>query len=136
MATLAGLTFDPAVNFYWKARITVTENKSTQYFSTLHIPILLTNSVLYPVSLTTITLDNVVVGSTYYVYKNSDNSLIGSGTAIASTVEITDIPYASNENCTVRVRKPGYVPFETGIILTEEGSSAWVAQVLDKVYQS
>jgi hypothetical protein len=131
---LAALTFDPNVNFYWKLRVTATSSSSSQYFSTIHIPVTLDSSVLYPVALTTITLQNMIVGSKYYIYKNSDNSLIGQGTAAAATVVISDIPFDTAQNCTVRVRKPGYQPFETGVTTAEAGSSCWVAQVADTIY--
>lgn len=84
-----------------------------------------------------ITLTNVVAGSTYYVYKTSDLSLLGSGTAAGSTVTISGVPYVSNFGITVRVRKassaPKYIPLETQATVNSAGVSVYIGQSPDPV---
>jgi hypothetical protein len=84
-----------------------------------------------------ITLTNVVSGSTYYVYKTSDLSLLGSGTAASSTVTISGVPYVSNFGITVRVRKastaPKYIPLETQATVNSAGVSVYIGQSPDPV---
>lgn len=84
-----------------------------------------------------ITLTNVVSGSTYYVYKTSDLSLLGSGTASSSTVTVTGVTYVADFGITVRVRKastaPKYIPLETQATVNSAGVSVYVGQSLDPV---
>lgn len=85
----------------------------------------------------TVTLTNVVVGSSYYVFKVSDSSVIGSGTAASSTVEISASASGAPFTITARVRKSTggtrYQPFEASATLTSSGASIYVNQVADTV---
>ncbi len=84
-----------------------------------------------------ITLTNVVSGSTYYIYKTSDLSLLGSGTAASSTVTIPGVAYSADFGITVRVRKastaPKYIPLETQATVNSAGVSVYIGQSLDPV---
>jgi len=91
----------------------------------------------YPGRIVDIVLTNVVSGSTYYVYKTSDLSLLGSGTASGSTVTITDVAYVTDFGITVRVRKASaatkYIPFETQATVKSTGADVFIGQVEDTV---
>ena len=91
----------------------------------------------YPGRIVDIVLTNVVSGSTYYVYKTSDLSLLGSGTASGSTVTITDVAYVTDFGITVRVRKASaatkYFPFETQATVKSTGADVFIGQVEDTV---
>jgi hypothetical protein len=91
----------------------------------------------YPGRIVDIVLTNVVSGSTYYVYKTSDSSLLGSGTASGSTVTITDVAYVTDFGITVRVRKASaatkYIPFETQATVKSTGADVFIGQVEDTV---
>lgn len=84
-----------------------------------------------------ITLTNVVAGSRYYIYKTSDLSLLGSGTAASSTVTIPGIAYSADFGITVRVRKassaPKYIPLETQATVNSAGVSVYVGQQPDTI---
>lgn len=131
MATIAGLTFDPALGLYVRVKITSNSNNDTAYFRHIFIGANINGAALYPVAFTSIKLDNIVLGSTYRISRNSDDSVVASGTATGTTVNITGIPYASDEAITIRVRKPGYKPFETGGTIVSTASSVWVSQESD-----
>lgn len=91
----------------------------------------------YPGQTVSITLTNVVAGSRYYVYKTSDETLLGSGTASASTVTIPGVAYVADFGITVRVRKataaPKYVPLETQATVNSAGVSVFVSQIPDTI---
>lgn len=84
-----------------------------------------------------ITLTNVVSGSTYYIYKTSDSTLLGSGTAAGSTITISGVPYVADFNITIRVRKgstaPKYLPLETQATVNSAGASVYISQSLDTI---
>lgn len=91
----------------------------------------------YPGTTVDIILTNVVAGSRYYVYKTSDLTLLGSGTASGSTVTITGVEYVSDFGITIRVRKssaaPKYVPLETQATVNAAGVSVYVGQQPDTI---
>lgn len=91
----------------------------------------------YPGRIVDIVLTNVVSGSTYYVYKTSDSTLLGSGVASGSTVTITNVAYVSDFGITVRVRKasaaPKYIPFETQATVKSTGADVFIGQVEDGI---
>lgn len=91
----------------------------------------------YPGRIVDIVLSNIVTGSTYYVYKTSDLSLLASGTAAASTVTITDIAYVADFGITVRVRKASsatkYIPFETQATVRSTGVDVFIGQTEDSI---
>ena len=91
----------------------------------------------YPGTTVDITLTNVVAGSRYYVYKTSDLSLLGSGTAASSTVTITGVAYVADFGITIRVRKssaaPKYVPLETQATVNSAGVSVYIGQQPDTI---
>jgi hypothetical protein len=84
-----------------------------------------------------VVLTNVVSGSTYYIYKTSDLSLLGSGTAASSTVTISGIAYVADFGITVRVRKaslaPKYIPLETQATVKSSGVDIYIGQSPDPV---
>ncbi|HRH22098.1 MAG TPA: hypothetical protein PLJ58_02745, partial [bacterium] len=91
----------------------------------------------YPGRIVDIVLSNIVTGSTYYVYKTSDLSLLASGTAAASTVTITNIAYVADFGITVRVRKASsatkYIPFETQATVRSTGVDVFIGQTEDSI---
>lgn len=91
----------------------------------------------YPGRIVDIVLTNVVSGSTYYIYKTSDSSLLGTGTASGSTVTISNVAYVSDFGITVRVRKASsatkYIPFETQATVTSIGVSVFIGQLEDAI---
>lgn len=84
-----------------------------------------------------ITLTNVVSGSTYYVFKTSDGTFLGSGTASSSTVTIPGVAYVADFGITIRVRKsstaPKYVPLETQATVNSAGASVYIGQTADSI---
>lgn len=91
----------------------------------------------YPGQIVNIVLSNVVSGSTYYVYKTSGGTLLGSGTASGSTVTITNVAYVADFGITIRVRKassePQYLPFETQATVKSSGVDVYVGQIEDAI---
>lgn len=84
-----------------------------------------------------ITLTNVVAGSTYYVYNLASSTLLGSGTAASSTITIPNVPYIADYNIMIRVRKgstlPKYIPFETQATVNASGVAVYVSQSPDSI---
>lgn len=84
----------------------------------------------------TLALSNVVTGSAWRV-EETDGTLIDSGTAAASTVNVSVPYYGSDRNVTVKVRKgtaaPKYQPFQTSASITASGASTFVSQVADTI---
>ncbi|MEK7185503.1 MAG: hypothetical protein AAB726_02675, partial [Patescibacteria group bacterium] len=91
----------------------------------------------YPGRIADIVLTNVVTGSTYYVFKTSDSTLLGSGTASGSTVTIANVAYTADFGITIRVRKATaatkYIPFETQATVTSTGASVYIGQLEDTI---
>lgn len=91
----------------------------------------------YPGRIVDIVLTNVVTGSTYYVFKTSDSTLLGSGTASGATVTITNVAYVTDFGITVRVRKATaatkYIPLETQATVTSTGVSVYIGQLEDTI---
>ncbi len=91
----------------------------------------------YPGTTVDIILTNVISGSRYYVYKTSDQTLLGSGTAASSTVTISGVEYVSDFAITIRVRKssaaPKYVPLETQATVNSAGVSVYIGQQADSI---
>jgi len=77
----------------------------------------------------------VVDGSVWEVYKNSDNSVLGSGTASGTTIAF-NFTYSSDTAVTLIVRKFGYLEATYGGTITAEGLVFNVAQVVDTNYAS
>lgn len=132
---LFGESVSESSGFKIKLRFTCVNASSTNYLNQCSIYTNVDQTVKYPQSLVSITLENIVSGSRYYIVKNSDSSVIASGEASSGTVEIPNIPYSGNVAVTIRVRKPGYVPFETGGTITASGLSTFVSQITDNIYQ-
>lgn len=89
----------------------------------------------YPGQVVSIVLTNVVSGSRYYVYKTSDQTLLGSGTAAGSTVTIPGVTYVTDFGVTIKVRKssaaPKYIPLETQATVNSAGVSVYIGQQSD-----
>lgn len=81
-----------------------------------------------------VTLENVIIGSRYRIYKKSDGSLLFEGEALSSQI---DLVYggATPTPVVVRVRKSAsgtrYQPFETEGSITSTGLSVYVKQIPD-----
>jgi hypothetical protein len=90
-----------------------------------------------PLFYATITLQNVVNGSDYWIAQNSDlTNVLASGTQAGSAdIVLANIPaYANPMLFQVRVRKAGYVPLTTFGNLVTAGSIVYVAQTADTIY--
>lgn len=84
-----------------------------------------------------IVLDNIVIGSSYYVFEtNNPTNVYGSGTASSSIVTI-DTPYVSDTLITVRVRNASgvikYKNFSTNTLLDTGGANVYVTQEIDTI---
>jgi hypothetical protein len=92
-----------------------------------------------PLFWTSIRLDNIVIGSSYWLSKANDNTIIlAHGIATSSTVELTDIPSTEDSMLIkVRVRKSTvenrYFPYETYGYLIRNGLTIYIAQVKDTI---
>lgn len=85
----------------------------------------------------TLTLTNVVVGSSILIRDQGDTTTHYSGTAASSTVEISITVYSSAlDNWLIKIRKasasPTYIPWETQMTATEGASSIYVSQISDE----
>lgn len=85
----------------------------------------------------TLTLTNVVAGSSYRVEDTSDNSLIDSGTAAGSSVSVTVPWLGSPRTLRIKVRKasaaPKYQPFETSAVVGLADTTTYITQVPDTI---
>lgn len=98
-----------------------------------------------PIGQVTLTLTNVVVGSRYRIERQGDGSLAtptgnAEGVAASSTVPLLLDYYAGgspNNDLRIKVRKgtspQKYQPFETQVVLSAAGASAFVAQIPDPI---
>lgn len=85
----------------------------------------------------TLTIQNVLSGSNYWVAQTSDlTNVLASGTQSGSSdIVITSIPALESPMLvTIRVRKAGYVPFETNAYLYSTGGLSYIIQVTDATY--
>ncbi len=86
-------------------------------------------------SVTTITLSNVVVGSTYWIYDNTSGELLASGSAGASTVIYEENNLADGTQLKIRVRSssgsPKYLPFKTFATTASLVANVFISQVED-----
>lgn len=90
-----------------------------------------------PLFYASLLINNIVVGSTYWIAIESDlTTVLATGVAGSTSFSVTNIPVYSNPMLiTIRVRKSGYLPFETNTNLAKDGSSAYISQVEDTIYQ-
>jgi len=128
---VSGESVDEETGFYLKIRFRATASNTGNYYTVANIACTTVKTVMYPVQTVTLQLENVVTGSQYWIKKNSTGEILANGTAAASTVNIPDINYAADFGITIRVRKAGYEPFETGGTVTSGGISSWISQVAD-----
>ena len=90
-----------------------------------------------PVFYADFTLINVVPGSSYWIAQSSNlTNVLASGTAGASTVVVTGMASYDSPTMlvTIRIRKAGYVPFETQAYHQKTGAGSYVIQVTDSNY--
>ena len=136
---LNGITgIDASLGFKLKLEITTGTTNATAITSVYMTTVSSTTAqdYLYPLDLTVITINNLVVGSSYEVYNITTSTTLATGTAATSTVEISGV--ASNGDIIrVRVRKsstaPKYVPVETQSIVANLIASVYVNQIEDTV---
>ncbi len=88
-------------------------------------------------TVTTITLENIVTGSTYWIYDNTTSELLASGSAGASTVTHEENNLADGTQLKIRVRSssgsPKYLPFETFATTASLAANVFVSQVEDTI---
>lgn len=85
---------------------------------------------------TTLTLDNIIVGSRYRVTRRSTGAELATGVAADTTVVITPFPvYEANMVVDIMIRNASgatkYKPFAAAATMTEDGASAYILQVED-----
>jgi len=135
---------DISLGFKLKIRITTTTINTTA-ITYLRLYTVSTasaqNSIDYPLDLATITINNLVVGSTYEVYNVTTASVLTIGTAIDdggdpdfTSVAVTGIA-SEDDVIRVRVRKssstPKYIPVETQAVIENLAASVYINQILD-----
>ena len=92
-----------------------------------------------PLFFAPITLQNIVVGSRYWIARASDlTTVLASGTAEATEITLDNLPaYANPMLVEVRIRKASepikYQPFVTYGYLVRGGITVYCAQVVDNV---
>ncbi len=92
-----------------------------------------------PLFFASIMLQNIVVGSRYWIARASDLSdVLAEGVAETSEITLENIPaYANPMLFEVRVRKgsgsPNYQPYKTFGYLVRDGATVYIAQVEDEV---
>jgi hypothetical protein len=132
-ANLETESFTSSDGFYIRFRTLVSADLASDFvFTGYRIQTTIDPDYNHPELGVPITLENIVPGSNYYIYKISDNSVVASGIAYSDTV-VTDGAIAGQVG--IRVRKAGYVPFETGGNITASGLSTWISQVEDNIYE-
>jgi hypothetical protein len=140
MANLSGESITASTGFLFKVKITATATSSSNYISRLDWSTTVDRTnYLYPEDYVTVTLQNVADGSSYWVYNDTDGSLVGSGTQSGTAdIDIENVAYSgTSETLTVRVRKssasPKYKNFQTNATLTANGANVYVSQVPDTI---
>lgn len=142
MANLAGHTIDPDIGFGFKVRITRGSASATDRLNQLTWDTETDYATYkYPEKLVSVTLKNVVTGSTYAVYRGTPSvaNQIALGTAAGGDIVIAGVAYLGDEQINVRVRKsstssdPDYLEFNGAATLTALGAEVFVNQVEDLV---
>lgn len=116
----------------------------TSYINALQLSTLVDETKLYDAAIVTVTLTNIVPGSTYYIYNSNTSEQIATGTASGTpdpgdtTINYNvSVVYEADFDITVNVRKSSapakYLPYSTGSTVTSDGASVFIAQVIDTV---
>ena len=88
----------------------------------------------YPPQTYSMTLTGAASGSHYTVIKNSDNSILYSGTSTGANIPLSYV-WLSDVAVTIRVRKstvaPKYLPYETTATLGQGNFSVAINQITD-----
>lgn len=128
-----------SLGFKLKVRATINTVATTNALTNFIINTVNTiasQAVQYTLDLYTVTMTNVVVGSTYELYNATTSTQITTGTAAAATVAV-GISASLNDTIRIRFRKsssaPKYQPFETQGTITSTGLSVYVGQVADAI---
>jgi hypothetical protein len=137
-----GLSVDPSVGVKLKFRLEASDTDATNMAG---ISVRTTTSTsawldnLEPIdqTVTTITLQNVVAGSRYWIYNTDSSTLLTSGVAAGSTVtyEANNLPNGTNLKIRVRYASTGtkYLPFETNAITSNLAANVYISQVVDTI---
>ena len=130
-----------ATGFKLRVRCKINTVAITNSLTTVAIPTL-TNSLYqqaqYPLDTvaTTLVLENIIVGSRYWIQNSTTGLEMYSGTAASSIVTI-NYTWNANVSVKVRVRKSStpvkYLPFETLGTITSAGLGVYVSQIVDPV---
>jgi len=137
-SSLSSETVSASVGFRFKLYITSNDNDTSKNITSIKIPTFIDQTVVYPTSLVSVILNNVVAGSTYAIINSNTSAIISEGTASSSIVTVPNIPYyGSDIPITIRVRQsinsPKYIPYESYGIISVNGSTTWVSQVIDLI---
>ena len=77
-------------------------------------------------------LQNVVSGSQYWIAQTGTlSNVLATGTSSGTDISISMSCYSDPMSVTIRVRKPGYIAFETLATVTRSGGSSYVIQTVD-----
>ena len=135
-ANLSGLTgINAVLGFKLKIRITTTSTNTdvptSIYLQTTSTTT--TQAYQYPLYTLIGVLQNIATGSNYWIAETANLSNVlatGSQSGVAN-IPISFLSNSDSLQVTIRVRKFGYVPFETLVTLTSSGGSVYVSQIVD-----
>ena len=130
-----GISVDPddGIKLKFKFTATGTQTDMTMLIIDTTTTLSAQKNSFYPIDQTetTFTLQNVTVGSKYWIYNTDTSTLITSGTATTSTVTYTGYNIANGTNVKIRVRKYGLEPFEADAVVTDLAVTQYVTQDTD-----
>ena len=78
----------------------------------------------------------LVAGSTVQLYDTTSSTELYNGVVAGTSYTLANWLYASGHVIRVRVRQPGYIPFETTTTASNIGMSVAVVQLVDSIYNS
>lgn len=141
---LASLSIDPTIGVKLKVRYISGNSRDASEVRGIAFATTTGTSemqTLYPIDqvMTTITLENIVAGSTYYIYNVTQDSLITQGVAGSTTVTASVISTSADNGDTllIRVRNSSgatkYLPFETNAIVVAYATNTYISQVEDTI---
>ena len=86
----------------------------------------------------TLSIQNAVVGSRYWIARAVNEAVIDSGTVVSSSFEVGNIAVYENPMLVkIRLRNSSgasrYVPYETYAYVGRSGATAYISQILDVI---
>lgn len=135
---LNGITgIDASLGFKLKLEIVTGTTNATAITSVYMITVSSTTAqdYQYPLDLVSLTLTNVISGSSYEVYDTTSSTQLSTGTASSSTVAL-EVASTVGNVLRIRVRKSStgtrYIPYETNTVVDSTlVSSVYISQLVD-----